>query len=643
MPKTDPELIADWLERSDERAFHDLVGRYAGLVHATARRACADETQVADVSQLVFITLARKARTLAGCGSLGGWLHRTTLLHARNSGRKRHRESRKLERFEIHMESAAKPSPGDVWQDMQPVLDVALAALSAKDREAILLRFYRSLSVREIGETLGTSTAAAQKRIDRATGRLREKLARRGCLTGGALAAAMTAGFAADSQAAAPAVSLLASRAIAAAGVGAASTNGLIPAILMKSTTPISAAAVLLAIVWLIIESRSTAGLRAENATLERRFAESGAVFANTSSDTDSAGRLRWKWLGARLVATGRSDPLAQQQLWNRLYLRVSLMDAAQVAAALDEIAALEMPSADRAALQRILLNQLVRFDPKLALTRYFDDVASPEAIPGSPFSTALKNWAKTEPEAAAEWWDRQVAAGTGVAGADESGIVVELEAGIMNSLLSHNPAAAEKRLADLPMKSRETVLQRALRPFSGVEPQMFARLVRTYLPASQQVGLLADPVWEISERGGYPAVTSYLESIGASPGERAECVRKTAKSTFGRLVHQRQLIREDFDALRKWVDSQTPELTDSLTGEMLASMSTRVAGTLPGKLSFDHAAALALDFNRVGQRDDVLAGFLPRSGFANRAAARALAESIADPDKRAEVLEDLK
>jgi len=48
---------------------------------------------------------------------------------------------------------------------MEPIPDESLAALAAKDREALLLRFYRSITIREIASTLGIATAGAQKRV----------------------------------------------------------------------------------------------------------------------------------------------------------------------------------------------------------------------------------------------------------------------------------------------------------------------------------------------------------------------------------------------------------------------------------------------------------------------------------------------
>lgn len=126
MQKSDSELLADWLVRGREPAFHQLVGRYAGLVHTTARRNCADESLAAEVSQLVFLSLARKARSLGDCASLGGWLHRTTLWHAANLTRKHRRELRKRELLKTAMETDVRDhSPGEIWREIQPALDAA--------------------------------------------------------------------------------------------------------------------------------------------------------------------------------------------------------------------------------------------------------------------------------------------------------------------------------------------------------------------------------------------------------------------------------------------------------------------------------------------------------------------------------------
>ena len=254
---SDPDLLAQWLDHRREEAFRELVGRYAGLVHGSARRTCGDDAMAAEVAQLTFIALARKAKSLTGCPSLAGWLHRTAILQARNQHRQATRESRKRHALQAAMEPPS-PSPDDAWLDLQPALDDALAALSAKDREALLLRFYRSLSVKEIAATLGIATDAAQKRIDRATDRLRGKLVSRGCQAGGSLSAVMLAGFASDAQAAAFAVPLFTAKAVAAGAVGSGAftaTTAFLTASAMKTTAvAVSLVIVLAAGAWLATE-----------------------------------------------------------------------------------------------------------------------------------------------------------------------------------------------------------------------------------------------------------------------------------------------------------------------------------------------------------------------------------------------------
>ena len=69
---SDSELLADWLGHQRESAFHALVSRYVGLVHMAAKRTCGDETLSAEASQLTFILLARKAKSLTSRSSLAG-------------------------------------------------------------------------------------------------------------------------------------------------------------------------------------------------------------------------------------------------------------------------------------------------------------------------------------------------------------------------------------------------------------------------------------------------------------------------------------------------------------------------------------------------------------------------------------------
>jgi RNA polymerase sigma factor (sigma-70 family) len=72
-------LLADYVEKGSESAFRELVDRYFDLVYSTALRLTRRDTHLAeDVAQTVFISLARRGRTLSKQVMLGGWLHQYT-------------------------------------------------------------------------------------------------------------------------------------------------------------------------------------------------------------------------------------------------------------------------------------------------------------------------------------------------------------------------------------------------------------------------------------------------------------------------------------------------------------------------------------------------------------------------------------
>ena len=80
------------------------------------------------------------------------------------------------------------------WTQIEPLLDDAMAALDETDRSAVLLRYFENKSLREVGEALGASEDAAQKRVSRAVERLREFFSKRNVTIGaGGLAVLISA------------------------------------------------------------------------------------------------------------------------------------------------------------------------------------------------------------------------------------------------------------------------------------------------------------------------------------------------------------------------------------------------------------------------------------------------------------------
>src|SRR5439155_15383182 len=90
----DGELLREFVEGGSEEAFRILVERHTGMVHGAALRVVHDESVAEEVTQAVFIILARKARSLTHKPVLAGWLYRTAHFVAlealRTEKRRRH-------------------------------------------------------------------------------------------------------------------------------------------------------------------------------------------------------------------------------------------------------------------------------------------------------------------------------------------------------------------------------------------------------------------------------------------------------------------------------------------------------------------------------------------------------------------------
>jgi hypothetical protein len=99
------------------------------------------------------------------------------------------------------MQTALNENTSEVWPHIAPLLDDALAGLSAADRHAVVLRYFDGKSLGEVGAALGASEDAAKKRVTRAVEKLRRFFTKRGVTL---TATVLTAAISANSVQAAP-------------------------------------------------------------------------------------------------------------------------------------------------------------------------------------------------------------------------------------------------------------------------------------------------------------------------------------------------------------------------------------------------------------------------------------------------------
>ena len=177
----DAELLRHYVATRSGDAFTQLVQRHIGLVHATARRRVGGDAHLADdVTQTVFIALARKAPSLRDRTSLAGWLYLSTQ-HAAAEVVRREQRRKAREAAAQSMQLADTPDQADAdLARLRPLLDDAIVKLKGDEREAIVLRFFEQRSFPEIGTALQVSEEAARKRVDRSLEKLHAILVRGG-------------------------------------------------------------------------------------------------------------------------------------------------------------------------------------------------------------------------------------------------------------------------------------------------------------------------------------------------------------------------------------------------------------------------------------------------------------------------------
>jgi uncharacterized protein (TIGR03435 family) len=181
MPNDDLTLLRGYARRNSEAAFAALVSRHVNLVYSVALRSVRDAHLAEEITQAVFIILARKADAFGDKTVLPGWLCRTARYASANALTiQRRRQHREQEAFMQSTLNEAEPMHEETWNQIAPLLDGAMEQLGQKDHDALVLRFFENKTFAEVGANLGASEDAAKMRVNRALEKLRKFFTKRG-------------------------------------------------------------------------------------------------------------------------------------------------------------------------------------------------------------------------------------------------------------------------------------------------------------------------------------------------------------------------------------------------------------------------------------------------------------------------------
>lgn len=98
----DNALLREYVERDSEEAVAALVTRHINKVYSVALRHTRNPHSAEEITQAVFVILAKKANQLQRHAALSGWIYQTARLTAVTFLRSEIRRARREQ--EVHME-----------------------------------------------------------------------------------------------------------------------------------------------------------------------------------------------------------------------------------------------------------------------------------------------------------------------------------------------------------------------------------------------------------------------------------------------------------------------------------------------------------------------------------------------------------
>ncbi len=164
---SDTDLLLAFGRDGDEAAFEALAARHVDMIFSVSLRRSGNRQLAEEATQNVLVSLSMKARKLAK-SNLSGWLHTATKFEVAKLRRRETRIKQREQAYASDPMNTSTPSDDETFLRLVPMLDQAIDQLRASDREVIVRRYLEGQDFRCIGEALGISEDAAQKRTSRA-------------------------------------------------------------------------------------------------------------------------------------------------------------------------------------------------------------------------------------------------------------------------------------------------------------------------------------------------------------------------------------------------------------------------------------------------------------------------------------------
>lgn len=169
----DASIIAG-LKKGEEPAAARLVDIYGNRLLRAAFLLCGNETEAQDHVQETLVRAVKSAKHCRESSALFPWLYGILLNVHRNNCRKQKLVFDSNEIPETQIKDIVPAGHGLDKQALAELLLKAIDALSPEHREAVVLRYYEGLSIKEISSCADLSIGTVNSRLFNGIGRLRK-------------------------------------------------------------------------------------------------------------------------------------------------------------------------------------------------------------------------------------------------------------------------------------------------------------------------------------------------------------------------------------------------------------------------------------------------------------------------------------
>lgn len=156
----------------DAAAFERLVILHERMVLRVAQRLLVNNEDAKDAAQEVFLRLHRTLRRFEEKRDLGAWLYRVTVNICRDVARRSKRNSIAYEAESVASQEQGPEAAAMAAQERR-IVESALAMLTQREREVIVLRDLEGRETSEVAEILGSSEGTVRSQLS--TGRVKLK------------------------------------------------------------------------------------------------------------------------------------------------------------------------------------------------------------------------------------------------------------------------------------------------------------------------------------------------------------------------------------------------------------------------------------------------------------------------------------